>query len=807
MASIALAMGVVGCGQDTPAPLPGGVTNLLARAVRVDAQTDTSIAPTKLAQWGDHSLGGWRITTDGTGTFGTPSISTFEKSASLALNSTGPASRKIELQVFCEGPSTLAHFDLNGIEVGSAELTPALTTLAFSPPPAVWIRGKNRLTLRLDEKASDEAHLGLAEVSITPAESVQLDATGVRLDPGTAVSWRLELASTGLLDCTLRGPTQEASLALISLVTINPLTGAARPLEERTVSVPPGAATSERLLLPDPNGQILEVRVTYEAETGAQPLRIEKLDLFEDEPLERPPILFISIDTLAAQSMSLYGYERETTPHLKDFAKDSVLFNLARSNAPWTLPSYASQFTGQYARANRNTHVDQIPEALRTGVSFYQIAPNRWTLSEMLEAAGYRTSAIVDNLWLAQTPGFDRGFDSFDAEPALAGHGGKNDGMRMVLPKALEQLELDSERPPFVFAQILDVHGPYLPNAPYRGHFSDKLEADSLPKLPIVRGSPGMFGGIPDDIALGRYKSRDMLPTEMAPALLQADYDEKVLELDATLGEFFDDLKARGLYDDLLIIFSADHGESMTDHDFNFHHGLVYDSAIHVPLVIKLPHQEFAGSEVNDPVQLVDLYPTLADLIGLPATRPNLQGRSLLPLLRGKSLEPTALFAQGDVMESTALSIGNWKLIGSLPVLAPLDVLISRPAIQARLAEEAPELMASIFGAQTPPDSTLLPVLLRALKTEHPDQYWQLGRQVYDGPPMLELYDTGADPEEATNLIESQPEVLAHLTRILLDVRAETLKLQELAADTESEATFSSEMLEELQRLGYTGDE
>lgn len=805
--SLGLCLGLAACGRSTPEVHPGDVSNLLARTAHIEVHTDQELTPTKLKQWGSHSDGGWRIETEGTGLLGNPAVRTFKGRASLRLSSTGPRERELVLEVRATEDATGARFLLNGAEIGAEVLSDSFEEVHLTPPPSLWLRGQNRLTLELEGTPPDGTELVLASVAVSPAAGVWQDEAGVTLDPSTAASFGFELAAGGILDCTLSSDADPGPKARLSLLSMDPLTGERHSLEERELAVEAGKPSPVRLSVPDVGGSAFELRIAWEAAYDSPPLKLERLELFESRPLVRPPILFLSIDTLAAQNMSLYGYGRATTPRLEELAKDSVVFELARSNAPWTLPSYVSQFTGQFAHANRNPHVDDVPEALRTGVTFYRIPPSRRSLPELLSASGYRTSAIVDNLWLAQTPGFERGFESFDPEPALAGHGGLNDGMRMVLPRALEQLFARAERPPFVFAQILDVHGPYLPRTPFKGHFSSTLETASLPKLPIVRGNPGMFGGIPDDIALGRFETRDELPTAMPPALLQADYDGKVLELDATLGDFFEQLKSEGLYDELLIIFSADHGESMVDHEFNFHHGIVYDSAIHVPLLFKLPHSEHAGLRVEDPVQLVDLYPTLRELIGLAPEQQGLQGRSLLPLIEGQDVEPAPLFAQGDVMRMTSLSLGKWKLIGGLPGGAQLDVIMSHPTIRRRLQEDHEQLLTEAFGPAGIPASRELPAALDDLKGSKPKVYAKLSFTVYRGAPLLELYDTEADPGETRDLAASHPELVGQLAPILLRLRSETQALQDLAEDSTPAPSFSPEMLDELKRLGYLGDE
>jgi arylsulfatase A-like enzyme len=686
---------------------------------------------------------------------------------------------------------------MNGVPLTELEITGTPAPHDVLVPAAFWQRGRNQLDF---DVLSPTAQLSVSSLAISPAEEIRTDKESWLLGPHTEAGWPLELASSALLDYELSAPAPGA--LKLQLHERDRLSGATRVLTERVLELTPGTPASGRLQLPAPGTKVLEVRLAWEPEDSTTPMSLTRLELFEEHPLARPPILFLSIDTLAAQNLSVYGYGRETTPNLKRLAEDSILFQQMRSNAPWTVPSYASQFTGLYALSNRRPKSTTATKPLAW--QLYSIRDERWSLSELAESAGYRTAAIVDNLLLARISGISRGFEIFDAEPAGRDTRDPEGGMRLVLPRALELLDQDAERPPFVFAQIFDVHAPYFTNEPFKGTFADTLPADATGVMPIVRTEPAIWTGIPKSMTLARFKQADV-PTEFGAEYLRADYDEKILELDDSLGEFLASLKERGLYDDLLIVFTADHGESMVDHDFNFRHGLDYDSAIHVPFMIKLPGGAHAGETVSAPVQLVDLYPTLAELIGLPTPLPYVHGRSLVPALEGQELAETPIMTQADIIEHCSLVHGRWKLLIGSPARTAWASLLSPPTYQQRLYDLAPDLFALLLGSPPLVAPERIIALVAELQEHDKPTLWRIKRLIKSTRPLVELYGIESDPMELQNLAAEQPEVVNRLLQQMLAERARATAVR--TTDVTNDVAVSEEMLEELRRLGYLGDD
>lgn len=797
---------VSGACSHPPETPSAGIRNLLLQKPTAEVATEGVLVPLDWNQWGAHDAGGWDsfTRTYRTGTVGllgegAPYMTIAGPSAALQFCATGPRERSLSLLCWAGVDAAEVQVSLNDVPLTKLTLSVRPEHYEVPVPAAFWLRGTNQLELL--PIGETESNVALAEVRTTPAESVAYDAKVLFFDGGTSAAWQLELAGPGVVDFELE--TAMAGIARVVLEAFDPASGSREQLESRDVYLELATPQRGRLLLPAPEGRVLEVSVHWDADADAPPLALRQLDLFEEHPLRRPSILFVSIDTLSASNLSIYGYGRPTTPRLAELAADSVLFEQARSNAPWTIPSYASQFTGLYAWANKSeldTSAGTLP-----AWQLFEVADQRWTLVESLRAAGYGTAAFVDNLWLTKVPGFAQGFDSFDADAAQVGHEDPNGGMRIVLPRTADFLKQHAGRPNFAFAQIVDVHGPYLPNAPFKGSFSDQLDPDAVTQLPIVRTSPTLFGGIPSVVASGRFPDPAAMPTSFGAEYFQADYDEKILELDAALGDFFDDLKQAGLYDDLLIVFSADHGESMIDHDFNFRHGLVYDSAIHVPLVIKLPKSAHAGTRVTSPVQLVDLYPTLSELLGLPANRPDLHGRSLVPALEEGTLEEVPLMSQGDIMDHCALTLGRWKLVVGVPKNTAPDTLLSSPKIQERLFALAPKQFDEIFGSPPPIPASDVCLVLEQLEVERPTLTWALIKTLRASGPLVELYDTVADPREEQNVAADHKQLTSQLLELMTVERDKADESRTLGA--RQPIQISDEMLEELRRLGYVGND
>lgn len=718
--------------------------------------------------------------------------------AELWLQATGPQDR--EVQVVARSKDGRGRVDvlLNEHLLGTIELHARLESFDFVAPAVMWERGANVLAVQATDSAMEAADAwGVRAVHIEPEE--RFDAETASLDPGVSASWDMLPASAGLIDLEAR--TKGAGELLVEAQHLQP--GDARVLFSRTLTRESDGRFRLRRPLPASDGAPIRLSLTWAAATGEPPVELERLVLYEDEPRERPPVLFISVDTLAAQNMSIFGYERETTPRLAERLGDFVTFDKARSNSPWTAPSYASQFSGLYVSSVRLSDEQRKAEQVPFGVGEYRIPEDRVTLAELFAGRGYRTAAFLDNRFLLSLSGFRQGFDRFDTEAALVDLADHSMGAEYVFAKALEFMTADQARPPFVFAQVLDVHGPYFPMEPYRGTFSSGLDRAQEEQVPVTQRQGFYFGEAPEYIARARFEE---LPESVPRELLRADYDEKVLEIDDRIGVLLDDLAAAGLYDDALIVISADHGEAHGDHGAYFRHGLVYESQIHVPLLVKLPGQVRGGARVDGPVQLVDLLPTLADIIGTPLAGPH-HGRSLLPLLLdlpGARAESPVTLSEASTFDHRTLVDGRWKLIEWNPTSGSVASVLSSHHAQREVYSVAPDVFLDLVGEPPVVPGGRMAAALEALAETNPKLAFELGQQVRSMGPRYELYDIQADPFEQRDLAAEHPELVdtlrvrlhAELDRAVADRRHGEGRVLEL----------SDEAKAQLEALGYVAE-
>lgn len=394
----------------------------------------------------------------------------------------------------------------------------------------------------------------------------------------------------------------------------------------------------------------------------------------------RPNVLVIVADALRADRLSGYGHSEHQTPNLDDLARDGVLYRHMSAQASWTLPSMATLFTSLYPSShNTNSDEAQLPDSVIT-------------LPEVLQAQGYHTAGISVNPYVSSEFNFQQGFDELEflkanvpdfasrTESRFFAHGIMLSMLELVAPpavhlrnrltpdaetvgaRALSWLEADQVSPFFLFLFYLDPHDPYCAH-PY------------------------------DGTCVARRETPDPSPEQVS--LVLELYDGEVTFFDAHLGEFLDELKARGLYDDLLIVFTADHGEEFIDHGGWWHGQTLYEEVLAVPLIVKYPGSAYAGLVDDELARTLDVAPTVLDAVGLPIPEP-MQGVSLQPGAAAPRAEFS--FAElGDTGTVRAIRIRNQKLIVApepsprdLPTEALYDLQID-PGEQENLARAHPD--------------------------------------------------------------------------------------------------------------------
>lgn len=306
--------------------------------------------------------------------------------------------------------------------------------------------------------------------------------------------------------------------------------------------------------------------------------------LMEPLKIEEMNIILFTIDTLRADHLECYGYDRLKTPHINRLASEGILFEHNIAQAPLTLPSHSSILTG----------TNPLYHGVRDNGGFY-LEENQITLAEVLKSRGYSTAAFVAAFVLDSRWGIDQGFDyyydNFDLtkykKVSLDAVQRRGDE---VLSEAYKWLESHTQGKFFAWIHLYDPHTPYDPPEPHKTQ----------------------YGGKPFRL-----------------------YDGELAYVDQLMGEFRSFMEEKDLMDKTLIVFTADHGESLGEHKESAHGFFIYDSDIRVPLIIRLPENKLAGKIIKNQVRSIDIMPTVLNVIG-EKIPDSVQGESFLPLILGK---------------------------------------------------------------------------------------------------------------------------------------------------------------------------
>lgn len=348
-------------------------------------------------------------------------------------------------------------------------------------------------------------------------------------------------------------------------------------------------------------------------------------------------IVLISIDTCRADYFSCYGYPRETTPHIDAFAREATRFENTISPIPITLPAHSSMLTGT------------IPpfHGVHNNI-FYKLAPASQTLPETLQQNGFNTSAIISSFVLDKKFGMAQGFDTYhdtfkEVHKNIFGNERKGDETTQV---ALDWLDANKDNKSFLFLHYYDPHQEYAPPEPFASDFVDN------------------------------------------------PYAGEIAFTDHCIGRVIQKLKDLQMYDSTLLIVTGDHGEMLGEHGEEEHTYFIYEAAIKVPLIVKLPGQK-KGATVSEPVGLVDLVPTICSLLDIDIPG-RVQGHDISPLLRGNIPDGYERFIYSESQVPTRLgasalmsiSSGQWKYIQA--PRPELYDLFTDPGEERSLIEQEP---------------------------------------------------------------------------------------------------------------------
>ena len=347
------------------------------------------------------------------------------------------------------------------------------------------------------------------------------------------------------------------------------------------------------------------------------------------EPLN---LVLISIDSVRADHLSSYGYQRPTSPNLDEIASQGVRFDRCLSAAPWTVPSHMSLLTSTYP--SEHGLVD----------NFSRLGSGPTTLAETLAEAGYRTMAVVSALNVSSLYGFDRGFEEFDDD--WSGKEGDRQAEK-VTNLALDLLRSAGSEPFFLFVHYFDPHTTYLPPSPYDTFFTDpnyKAEFETT------------YTG------LSRFTRYDVQMSAEGLAWVEGLYDGEIRYVDDQIGRIRAALDAADLSRRTVWSVSSDHGQEFKDHGSLFHRKTLYDEQLHVPWILSVPDGP-SGVVVRPAVSSIDIAPTLLEVLGLRAPG-SFRGRTLVELMSGGEIEPIPIFSETtEHLQRKAVIYENHKLV------------------------------------------------------------------------------------------------------------------------------------------------
>lgn len=366
---------------------------------------------------------------------------------------------------------------------------------------------------------------------------------------------------------------------------------------------------------------------------------LSKPVMYRQKPvIERKNIILVATDTLRWDMVGAKIKGKSLTPHLDEFKKDCAVFQQTYAQSPWTLPSFMSLFTGLY---EYNHHVDTHRPLELSVPNLVQ------PLSQKFITWGYHSGMAMRKRW-----GFSRGFDYYHKlfqTGALFPKAGQT-----LFRKALWHLDEAQFPQAFYFLHSYQVHDPYTPP----GEYLEKLNPNPLyRKLDVVnQGAP--------------WKTYMPVKKELKESMEEL-YKAEIHAYDAYFGNFIAGLKERGLYDNAMIVFMSDHGEEFYEHGGWAHSHNLYNEIIRVPLFIKFPGNGHKNVSVNTAVGIIDVLPTIMAYYGVETRDIDLDGKNLLPLLKGENISSREYLVSSiaesryidNIPPKFALLKGDYKVI------------------------------------------------------------------------------------------------------------------------------------------------
>ena len=412
--------------------------------------------------------------------------------------------------------------------------------------------------------------------------------------------------------------------------------------------------------------------------------------------LKHKNIILISIDTLRADHLGVYGYHRDTSPFIDQLARESIVFEQAFAASGFTLPSHTSLFTGLYPKTHKVTiHYKQRGSTqLPSNYKKTSLNEKYKTLAEYLSSRGYHT------LWVGSKK-------NNQLSPADSEGRGFQTKLPEILrqPKFFKWLDNNPNKKFFAFLHTSYAHDPY-----YNKH-------SNLTNYPVFAASD-YRGSIPEtfDETFKKFNKKYKLNADITDLFtfyydqfvkfwwsfvnfedskdiqrLKDLYDDCILHIDHYIGRLISILKARNIYENTIIIIVSDHGEAFGEHG-QFRHMTLHKEILHVPMILHIPG--FSSKRIKSQVSLIDVYPTILDLIGQDAPH-QMDGKSLLPLMRG-TRKKIHDYIFGSYSSGTSISDGKWKLIRTQEGNRELYYIVEDPYEKREVSEKYPNILEKL---------------------------------------------------------------------------------------------------------------
>ena len=470
----------------------------------------------------------------------------------------------------------------------------------------------------------------------------------------------------------------------------------------------------------------------------------ENKDTNRSAPLECVDcnVIMISLSNVSAEHMSLYGYERVTTPNLDAWAKDAIVFENAFTQSSWTLPVGVSLFTSLYPYAHG------VTDRYENNVLREDIA----TLPEILRDNGYTTAAFTGGLDYSRVFGHMRGFDEVVEAGKDVNWPTDFAGFSAAFPKAKQWVEKNSENKFFLFLHGYDTHCPFVPPKEVQGTFAKKSNDITIDPSLCYRGYANNETG-KYEAYYSKTKQEKVLLTNNDIEYLKDSYDEEIVAVDALATDFLESLDKSVLDKTVVVVFS-DHGEMFAKHGrfgrAGAIRGTLYDDVLHVPLIVKVPQYE--GKKVGGLTQIIDIMPTVLKILNIQ-TDTAAQGKDLVSMIETNEESNDFVFSGSE-----------------------FNVGIFNSVYKQKSVNEAAR-----------------------------DHQWKLIHEVKLSESggveneTFELYDIKNDRDELYNVIDDQAEVAAELKKILSDWTYESKNIMRKGKTEE----VPDSLQEEARKRGY----